>query len=135
MKTMQRHLWSAPRKLRHSISRRRVAAFSRIRTLLEILVDGWPDEAKFDRVIGGIIRRATKTSVDDFLFAFREMVSLLCAANNPDAAVRLEQLWNYLSLRHRFSLHCAYSLSSLHAEPDTLLKICAEHALAIPSEA
>ncbi len=66
---------------------------------------------------------------------FGEMVSLLCAANNPDAAVRLEQLWNYLSLRHRFSLHCAHSLSSLHGEPDTLLKICAEHALAIPSEA
>jgi hypothetical protein len=64
------------------------------------------------------------------------MVGLLCAANKPDGAVLLEQFWNSLAERHRFSLYCAYSLSSIGPDTnvDALMQICAEHVLTIPAE-
>ncbi len=106
------------------------------RALSKFMVDGQPDKAKFDDIVGGIVRNAARNSSNGFVFAFGEMVGLLCAANNPDAAVRLEQHWNSLAEQHRFSLYCAYSLSSLGREPDAnaLIQICAEHALTIPTE-
>jgi hypothetical protein len=104
--------------------------------LSRFMVGSCLDEARFDDFIGGIIRNAVKSSANSFIFAFGEMVALLCAGNNPNAAVRLEQLWNALAQRHRFSLYCAYSLSSLGSEPNAhaLMQICAEHALTIPTE-
>jgi len=104
--------------------------------LSRFMVDGNPDNAKFNETIGSVLRSAEKNSANGFVFAFGEMVGLLCASNKPAAAVRLEQLWNSLAERHRFSLYCAYSLSSLGNEPNTddLLQICAEHALTIPTE-
>ena len=103
---------------------------------LQILVGGVPDEARFDDLIGGAIRSAARNSANGFVFAFGEIVALLCAANNAKAAVRLEQLWNALAERHRFSLYCAYPLASFGPEPDgrAVLQICAEHALTIPAE-
>ena len=104
--------------------------------LSQVMVDGRPDEKKFDDVIGRMVRRSTKKSANGFVFVFGEMVALLCAANNAHGAVRLEQLWNSLAERHRFSLYCAYPLNSLGSEPDAdaLMKICAEHVLTIPAE-
>jgi MEDS: MEthanogen/methylotroph, DcmR Sensory domain len=104
--------------------------------LSRFMVDGIPDEAKFNETIGGVVWGAEKNSANGFVFAFGEMVGLLCAANNAQAAIRLEQFWNSLAERHRFSLYCAYSLSSLCNQPsaDDLIQICAEHALTIPTE-
>lgn len=104
--------------------------------LSQFMVGGYPDEAKFDELIGGTIRGAAENSANGFVFAFGEMVALLCNAHNPDAAVCLEQLWNSLAKRNRLSLYCAYSLSSLGSEPDVdaLIQICAAHALTIPAE-
>ena len=105
-------------------------------TLSQFIVDGLPIKAEFDRTIGDAIRRAAEHSADGFVFAFGEMVGLLCAAGNPAGAVLLEQFWNALARHQKFSLYCAYSMSSLGPEPDVdaLIKICAEHALTIPAE-
>jgi hypothetical protein len=104
--------------------------------LSRFMVGSDPDKAKFDDVIGGTIQTAAKNSASGFVFVFGEMVALLCAARNPDAAIRLEQLWNFLAESHRFSLYCAYPFSSLGSEPDAdaVIKICTEHALTIPLE-
>jgi MEDS: MEthanogen/methylotroph, DcmR Sensory domain len=107
-----------------------------IEALSQVMVEGRPDKEKFDRVIGRVVRRSTKKSANGFVFVFGEMVALLCAANNSDGAVRIEQLWNSLAEQHRFSLYCAYPLNSLGSEPDAdaLIQICAEHVLTIPAE-
>ena len=106
------------------------------KTASEILLDGSPDEAKFEDLIGDTIRGAAKNSANGFVFVFGEIVALLCAANNANAAVRLEQLWNALAESNHFSLYCAYPLTSLGTTPDAdaVMKICAEHALTIPTE-
>jgi MEDS: MEthanogen/methylotroph, DcmR Sensory domain len=105
-------------------------------TLEQLLAGGFPQKAKFDAVVGEVIRRAVENSANGFVFAFGEMVALLCAKKRPDAALRLEQLWNSLAAKHRFSLCCAYPLDTFADEPDpnSLLRICSEHSLVIPAE-
>jgi MEDS: MEthanogen/methylotroph, DcmR Sensory domain len=104
--------------------------------LSRFMVHSWPYPIKFDETIGELLSNTERNSAHGFVFAFGEMVALLCAANNPQAAIRLEQLWNGLAERRRFSLYCAYSLSSLghNLNADALLQICSEHALTIPTE-
>ena len=105
-------------------------------TLARCMVDGWPDEARFNEVVGGVIAQALAQSADHCVTAFGEMVALLCAAENTLAAIRLERLWNDLGTRFSFSLFCAYPLNLFahDREADALLKVCAEHDRAIPAE-
>jgi MEDS: MEthanogen/methylotroph, DcmR Sensory domain len=105
-------------------------------TLSQFMVDGSPDRAAFDLRIGGMIGEAAGRSATGFVFAFGEMVALLCAADNLRGAVRLEQLWNRLGRRQNFSLYCAYPISCLNnmtQSVDALIEICAQHWLTIPA--
>jgi MEDS: MEthanogen/methylotroph, DcmR Sensory domain len=114
----------------------RYVALDAAATLSQFMVDGWPDDAKFNDLVGGVVRSAIEKSPNGFTFAFGEMVALLCAAKQTAAAVRLEQLWNSLAKAHRFSLYCAYPMDSFGSELDlhAVLEICAEHSLTIPAE-
>src|SRR5581483_10824282 len=68
--------------------------------------------------------------------AFGEMVALLWAQGNTEAAIRLEQLWNQLAEKHSFHLHCAYPLSLFPHASDTkgMERICVEHSQVTPGE-
>ncbi len=106
-------------------------------TLSKVTVNGWPDAARFSRVMGNNIRRlALAARGEHRVAAFGEMVALLWAEGKPDAAIRLEQLWNELGGTHSFHLHCAYPLSFFSKEGDgeSVRKICAEHSQFIPAE-
>lgn len=105
-------------------------------TLACCMAEGWPDQGRFEQVIGEQVCKAAEASENGFVFLFGEMVGLLCAADRPDAAVRLEQLWNALNEKHRFSLYCGYPLKMFDNERNAtaLSDICAEHSLAIPAE-
>jgi signal transduction histidine kinase len=104
-------------------------------TLSRFMVDGWPDPQRFADVIGGALRRA---SADGALGvrAFGEMVALLCAAGKPEAAVRLEGLWNNLAREHDFSLLCAYPMDVFQGEDESRAfhHICAAHSHVCASE-
>jgi PAS domain-containing protein len=107
-------------------------------TLAKFAADGWPDAARFTELMGTYITQAKAASLggNSRIVAFGEMVSLLWAQGKPDAALRLEQLWNDLAKTHSFSLRCAYPIASFAREEDgaPFLKICAEHSSVIPSE-
>jgi PAS domain S-box-containing protein len=102
--------------------------------LSKIMVDGGPDERRFVDVVGGVIARAGGRYARVRIFG--ELVALLWAEGNGDAALRLEELWNRLTEIHAFSLLCAYPMSgfsrAVHAKK--FLKICAEHSHVIPAE-
>ena len=68
--------------------------------------------------------------------AFGEMVNILWATGNYDAALRLEQLWNRLAEEQSFSLLCAYPIAGFNStkHTDAFLQICAEHSAVFPSE-
>lgn len=75
-------------------------------TLSQLMIDDWPDESRFDAVVGKIVR--TACAEGGIVHAFGEMVALLCARDKFDAAIRLEEMWNALAGETPFSLFCAY---------------------------
>src|SRR6267378_6101697 len=116
----------------------RYIALNAADTLAKFMRDGQPDADLFAAVIGPVFTRAGAAAVgqESRVVAFGEMVALLWAEGNIDAAIRLEQLWNDLARRHAFSLHCAYPITGFHDKTHAapFLKICSEHSAVIPGE-
>jgi signal transduction histidine kinase len=98
------------------------------------MIDGRPDKGRFESTIGPVIR--TARGGDRRVLAFGEMVALLYAEGNRDAAIQLEKLWNDLALRETFALLCAYPIASFddagHAKP--FAEINEAHSGVAPAE-
>jgi len=107
-------------------------------TLSKFMVDGFPNEERFRKVIGDTLARAASSVAGQRrrVAAFGEMVNILWATGNYEAALRLEQLWNRLAEEHSFSLLCAYPIAGFNSakHTDAFLKICGEHSAVFPSE-
>ncbi len=120
-----------------AIEQCRYIALDAAETLEKFMRDGWPDADFFTTVVGSVLEQAAaavgKTSR---IAAFGEMVALLWAKGNSEAAVRLEQLWNNLAQTYPLSLRCAYPMSGFNRKDhsDQFLQICAEHSHVIPVE-
>jgi len=108
------------------------------KTLSKFMVNGSPDPVRFTELMAEVIIRATVACTSDRprVAAFGEMVALLWAQGQADAAERLEELWNDLARTHRFSLHCAYPIRSFSQEghAERFRRICAAHTRVIPNE-
>jgi PAS domain S-box-containing protein len=105
------------------------------RETLERFMDGvMPDEDGFRSAVGEALARANGGGR---VRAYGEMVDLLWRDENPDGAIRLEELWNDLAGEYDFSLLCAYPIGNFHRETHAELfaTICARHAQVIPTEA
>ncbi|HEX6524736.1 MAG TPA: MEDS domain-containing protein [Streptosporangiaceae bacterium] len=96
-------------------------------TVSQFTVDGKPDAARFERVIGNLVR----TMVDSGrpVRAYGEMVALLWNDGLVNAAIDLEVLWNELGSQYPFSLFCAYPAHSVakDAEVDAVNEVCLLH--------
>ena len=79
-------------------------------TRSRIIVEGWPDPDLFETIVAGAVRSAASRPGSTGVRAFGELVGLLWRQGQFPAAIRLEQLWNNLQARERFSLYCAYPL-------------------------
>jgi PAS domain S-box-containing protein len=102
--------------------------------LPEFMIDGSPDPERFARVVGGIIAQAAKDQRHVRIFG--EMVALLWADGNQEAAIRLEELWNDLGKTYSFSLFCAYPMHGFGREAyeGEFTEICKQHSRVIPTE-
>lgn len=95
-------------------------------TLARFMVDGWPDEELFGKVISDILARAQANKRRARVFG--EMVATLWAQGHSGATVRLEHLWNELLRTNSFSLCCAYPRSGFTADAEASFReICAAH--------
>ena len=103
-------------------------------TLSRFMVNGRPDPQRFATTIGPVIRAAR--GGDRRVLAFGEMVALLWAQGNRDAALRLEELWNDLARTETFALLCAYPIQHFddagHAK--AFADINAAHTWVTPAE-
>jgi signal transduction histidine kinase len=92
--------------------------------------DGMPDRALFRAAIRQLTAGAARVC------AYGEMVDVLCRDGNPDAAVRLEELWNDLARDIELSLLCAYPLSGFSRAAHARLfdDVCARHSAVVPAE-
>jgi hypothetical protein len=102
--------------------------------LATFMVDGLPDRELFNQTIGEMVERATCGGRK--LRAFGEMVALLWADKNDDAAIQLEEFWNELINRRPFSLFCAYPWDGCRGESrdNPLIQVCQAHTHVIPAE-
>lgn len=136
------HLHELEKRLRggwHDIDRcrwedRYIAVLAQ-ETLLHFMVDGMPEESLFEQVAGDLVARARGRGRK--LRVFGEMVGVLWAEGNKDAALRLEHLWIRLQARERFPLFCGYARSQLRAgsvESD-IVSICGAHTRIVPGYA
>lgn len=105
-------------------------------TLQKFLVEGWPDAAKFEQVIGRLVEEAEAASRGHRLFLFGEMVAHLWAEGKHEATLRLEELWNELADRYSFFLLCGYPLEDFNRTEHIgqVFSICGEHTHVNPSD-
>jgi len=107
-------------------------------TLEKFMLDGMPDAALFSEIIGGVMGQAAAAAEGKTprVAAFGEMVALLWAEGNTEAALRLEELWNDLAQRYPFYLRCAYPMSGFNREDHSasFQRICGAHSHVFPVE-
>jgi hypothetical protein len=97
-------------------------------TMKGFLIGDQPDPGDFQRVIGGLIRRAARGGRPVHIYG--EMVALLWDAGHVSAAIELEALWNELAALLPFSLVCGYSAQSVSGDghADALHQVCGLHS-------
>jgi PAS domain S-box-containing protein len=99
------------------------------------MVHGLPEPERFSQAIGGMIERAAQRG--HHIRIFGEMVAQLWVEGKPDAAVRLEELWNNLYRNpYTFSLFCSYPMRCFAGEiyREQFSRICQLHSHVIPDE-
>src|SRR4051794_6576098 len=87
-----------------AVARGQYVALDAGETLAAITVDGAPNAEQFEAVVGGVIAQAMASY--QHVRAFGEMVALLAADGQYEAAIHLERLWNDLRQTWAFSLLC-----------------------------
>jgi signal transduction histidine kinase len=98
-------------------------------TLAQLRPDGALSADRFSDTIGVTILKAANRRR---IRVFGELVALLLAEGNIDAAIELEGMWNELQLKHPFSLYCAYPMRGFNDR--SLDDVCGAHAHVIPAE-
>ncbi len=105
-------------------------------TLKTFMVRGLPHPQLFARTIGKVMHDLTTKNKK--VKAFGEMVALLWEEGNTAGAIMLEEMWNNLQKEYRFSLLCAYPVSSFEGEHNakkfTYMCSCHSDVFASPQE-
>jgi len=135
------HCHAFERALSHSgidveaaIGAERYLTFDALELLARFMVDGVPDARRFEDIVGRLLKRAGVGRRR--VRVFGEMVALLWAAGDTEAAIAVEDLWNGLADRHEFALLCAYPMSAFKdaASAAAFQRVCGTHTTVIPSE-
>jgi len=91
-----------------------------------------PIRERFLLQFGNIVRTAQAAAVEKNgpAVVFGEMVAVLWARKQYDAAIQLETLWNELALTCSFYLCCAYPVSGFQETltAESFAAICAQHS-------
>lgn len=101
-------------------------------TLSLFMLNDWPDEQLFFKVIGQIIESSAQGRP---VRIYGEMVAVLWAQGKQKAAIRLEEHWNTLATQQDFSLLCGYPSSAFQGTEKSLAfnDVCACHSQVIGS--
>ncbi|HEX3967447.1 MAG TPA: PAS domain S-box protein [Edaphobacter sp.] len=136
-KSLVEHLKARGLDTAPAIGEQRFLLLDASETLALFMLDGRPDPDRFLSCMDSLLSRVHAVSKNRApLAAFGEMVALLWADGNQNAAVELEQLWNRLAETHCFHLHCAYPIHLFadRHDAESIKAICAEHSSVIPGE-
>jgi hypothetical protein len=96
-------------------------------TLSKFMVNDWPADEKFAKVITDILFQASSRGRRARVFS--EMVAMLWAKGYSGATVHLEHIWNNLHRAEGFSVFCAYPKSGITKKPSqSITEIRAVHS-------
>ncbi|MCE3283682.1 MAG: hypothetical protein K0Q66_2419 [Chitinophagaceae bacterium] len=103
---LEKRLESFGIHVNHLVTEDRYIALDAEETLARFMVNGWPDQALFNKTVSAILTKAKKR--DKKIRAFGEMVAVLWSQGLNGATVQLEHLWNEFCASQEFCLFCAY---------------------------
>ena len=100
----------------------------------QFMIADMPDRERFLSIFGRVIDTAGSDGARP-VRAFGEMVDVLYRDGHPEAALRLEELWNELASTRAFSLLCAYPIGNFYKEThaDSFDSICDRHSDVYPA--
>jgi hypothetical protein len=105
------------------------------RATLAAFMDGdWPDPHRFESSVGKLIRDVLDRRSQTQIRAYGEMVDVLWKDGYPEAAIRLEILWNQLANQCGFALLCGYSMGNFYKQTRLFEEVCAQHTHVMPAE-
>lgn len=94
----------------------------------EFMVDDWPDEARFNAVVGELLARARGHDRRK-VRAFGEMVAILWSRGLHAATIHLEILWGKIVAAERLPLFCAYPRDTFAKNAtESIVEICRLHS-------
>ena len=103
--------------------------------LAGFMVDDAPDLRLLEDFFGPLFDRAARSSRNGQVRAYGEMVNMLWGERKAEAVLRLEECWNTLLGKRRFSLLCAYHLDEFaaHEHEPAFSEICSRHSAVSPA--
>ena len=101
-------------------------------TLSTFMLNGLPDPVRFLKLLGSLIATAAAAARGEQarVAVFGEIVHLLWAQGNAEAAIQVEKLGNQLAKTYDVDILCGYSLGSVQGGMNSHIfqRICAEHS-------
>lgn len=90
------------------------------KTLSTFMVNDMPDAARFSEIVGGLIQAGAQAAKGEYsrVVSCGECSPFLWAEGKPDAAIRLEQLWDSVGTTFKVDILCGYALSSFDGKED-----------------
>jgi DNA-binding NarL/FixJ family response regulator len=129
--SLLRKLQATGLDVRAAIEQGRYIPLDAAETVSTFMVNGVPDPGKFFEVTGSLIAEATKAvKVKPVrVVACGECAPLLWSQGNPEAAIRLEHLWDEIAQSNAVDVLCGYPAGFRDSVGnDVLNRICAEHS-------
>ncbi|HST06938.1 MAG TPA: MEDS domain-containing protein [Gemmatimonadaceae bacterium] len=105
-------------------------------TLASFMEGGMPNPELFTATVGSVFARLLDKRHYLVVRAYGEMVDLLWKSGNCEGACALEQLWNDLANKYKYSLLCGYSVENFLHETgaEGLRRVCGHHTNVLPPE-
>ena len=115
-----------------AIEQGRYISLDRAEILSTFMVNDMPDPVRFLKTTVDLILNAAQAAKGEHprVAACGECAPLLWAQGMPEAAIRLEQLWNEIAKSYDVDVFCGYPLGSFQAGSGSYIfdKICAAHS-------
>jgi signal transduction histidine kinase len=120
----------------HALASNQLTILDARETLAMFMVDDAVDIDLFKTTLSRVTASVRESAPDAPIRAFGEMVDLLWADGNPNAALRLEELWDEAVADGAVKLLCAYSIERFCREADArrFQHVCDRHSHVLPTE-
>lgn len=106
------------------------------KTLDLFMVADTPHAESFASSVGRVIDDLLKNRSERTLIrAYGEMLDVLWKQGRPDAAIRLEMLWNRLASQYGLALLCGYAVGNFNKQTKAFEEVCRQHTHVVPADA